>query len=58
MEKRCIERGNNIDFIKGLKNVFIPFYEDAIKRNYDKLYILNGNETLEDVLKNEELIKL
>lgn len=58
VEKRCIERGNNIDFIKGLKNVFVPFYEDSIKRNYDKLYILNGNETLEDILKKEELINL
>ena len=58
VEKRCIERGNNTDFIRRLKEVFIPFYEDAIKRSYDKLYILNGNETLEDILKNEELIKL
>ena len=58
VEKRCIERGNNTDFIRGLKNVFIPFYEDSIKRNYDKLYILNGNETLEDILKKEELINL
>ena len=56
VEKRCIERGNNTDFIRGLKNVFIPFYEDSIKRNYDKLYILNGNETLEDVLKKENII--
>lgn len=58
VEKRCIDRGNNDNFIKRLKEVFIPFYEDSIKRNYQKLYILNGNETLEDVLKNEELIKL
>lgn len=58
VEKRCIERGNNTDFIRRLKEVFIPFYEDAIKRNYDKLYILNGNETLEDILKKEELINL
>lgn len=59
VEKRCIERGNNTDFIRGLKNVFIPFYDDSIKRNYDKLYILNGNETLEDVLikDNIHLIK-
>ncbi|MBQ7240407.1 MAG: hypothetical protein IJS56_03100 [Bacilli bacterium] len=37
VEKRCIERGNNENFIIRLKNVFVPFYEDAIKRNYDKL---------------------
>ncbi len=59
VEKRCIERGNNEKFIIRLKEVFVPFYEDAIKRNYEKLYILNGNETLEAVLKknNINLIK-
>lgn len=55
VKKRCIERGNNENFIIRLKNVFVPFYEDAIKRNYEKLYILNGNETLEDVLKNNNI---
>ena len=50
VEKRCIERGNNETFIIRLKDVFIPFYEDVIKRNYEKLYLLNDNETLEDVL--------
>lgn len=59
VEKRCIDRGNNDNFIKRLKEVFIPFYEDSIKRNYQKLYILNGNETFEDVLikDNIRLIK-
>ena len=56
VEKRCIERGNNKEFIKRLKEVFIPYYEDSIKRNYENLYILKDNETLEDVLKNEGLI--
>lgn len=56
VEKRCRERGNNDNFIKRLKEVFIPFYEDCLKRNYDKLYILNENETLEDILKKEGLI--
>lgn len=56
VEKRCIERGNNEAFIKRLKEVFIPYYEDSIKRKYEKLYILQDNETLEDVLKNEGLI--
>lgn len=56
VEKRCIERGNNDTFITRLKEVFVPFYEDAIKRNYEKLYILNGKETLEDILKREGLI--
>ena len=55
VEKRCIERGNNDEFIKRLKEVFVPYYENAIKRNYEKLYILNGNETLEDVLKNNNI---
>lgn len=56
VEKRCIDRGNNEAFIKRLKEVFIPYYEDSIKRNYEKLYILKDNETLEDALKNEGLI--
>ena len=56
VEKRCIGRGNSEAFIKRLKKVFIPYYEDSIKRNYEKLYILKDNETLEDVLKNEGLI--
>lgn len=56
VEKRCIDRGNNEAFIKRLKEVFIPYYEDSIKRNYEKLYILKENETLEDVLKKENLI--
>ena len=56
VEKRCIERGNNDTFIKRLKEVFIPYYEDSIKRNYDKLYILDGNETLEDILKKDGII--
>ncbi len=56
VEKRCVERGNNEAFIKRLKEVFIPYYEDSIKRNYEKLYILKDNETLEDVLKKEDLI--
>ena len=50
VENRCIKRGNNETFVKRLKEVFIPYYEDAIKRNYCKLYILNDKETLEDVL--------
>lgn len=56
VKRRCIERGNNEVFIKRLKEVFIPYYEDSIKRSYDKLYILNGNETLEDVLKKDNII--
>ena len=56
VERRCIERGNNDAFIKRLKEVFIPYYEDSIKRNYDKLYILDGNETLEDILKKDGII--
>lgn len=56
VERRCITRGNNENFIRGLKQVFIPYYEDSIKRNYDKLYILNGNETLEDILKKDGII--
>ena len=55
VEKRCIERGNNEFFIKRLKEVFIPFYEDSTKRNYEKLYILNNKETLEECLLNDNI---
>lgn len=55
VEKRCIQRGNNDAFVKRLKEVFVPYYEDAIKREYDKLYILNDKETLEDVLINKNI---
>ena len=59
MEKRCIERGNNEDFIIRLKQVFKPYYEDSLKRKYEKMYILNNKETLEDCLikDNIKLIK-
>ena len=57
IEKRCKERGNNNAFITRLKEVFKPYYKDAIQRNYEKLYILNENETLEDILK-ENNVKL
>ena len=50
VRKKCINRGNNENFIKKLKEVFIPFYEDTIQRNYENLYIINANKTLETVL--------
>ena len=59
IEKRFIERGNNDAFITRLKEVFKPYYEDAIHRKYENLFILNGEETLEDVFikNNIRLIK-
>lgn len=56
VKKRCINRGNNENFIKKLKEVFIPFYEDSLQRNYENLYIINENETLEDVLRKNDII--
>lgn len=50
VKRRCINRGNNENFIRRLKEVFIPFYEDCLQRNYENLYIINKNETLESVL--------
>ena len=47
---KCINRGNNDRFIKRLKQVFIPYYEDAKKRDYDKFYIIKKGKTLEDDL--------
>lgn len=55
VEKRCIERGNNEDFITRLKEVFKPYYEDSLKRKYEKMYILNNTETLEDLLIRENI---
>ena len=42
-----------------LKQVFKPYYEDSLKRKYEKMYILNNTETLEDCLikDNIKLIK-
>lgn len=53
---KCINRGNNENFIKVLKSVFIPFYEDCLQRNYENLYIINKNETLESVLIENNII--
>ena len=50
VEMKCIDRGNNPNFIKRLKEVFIPYYEDVMRRNYETLYIIGKNETLESVL--------
>lgn len=58
VEMKCINRGNNKKFIKRLKEVFIPYYEDAIKRNYENIYIINKNETLESVLIKSGLINV
>ncbi len=59
VRKKCIDRGNRKSFIEGLKNVFIPFYEDCLQRNYENLYIINKNETLESVLiKNNIELKI
>ena len=51
----CIERNNNEDFIIRLKEVFKPYYEDSIKRDYEKLYILNDHKTLEDCLLEDNI---
>lgn len=50
VKRRCLARNNNDKFISRLKEVFKPYYEDAIKRNYEKFYILDKNMTLEDSL--------
>lgn len=47
---KCIKRGNNDKFIKRLKEVFIPYYEDAKKRQFDKFYVIKKDKTLEDCL--------
>lgn len=50
VKRKCINRGNNEEFIRRLKSVFVPFYEDCLKRNYENMYIINKGETLEGVL--------
>ena len=47
---KCVDRGNNEKFIKRLKEVFVPYYEDVLSRNYETLYIIDKNETLESIL--------
>lgn len=50
IRKKCVNRGNNENFISRLKEVFIPYYEDSLQRNYEKLFIINNDENLESVL--------
>lgn len=50
VEKRCKDRNNNEKFIKRLKEVFEPYYIDSSTRNYEKLYILDDDMTLEKCL--------
>ena len=54
---KCINRGNNDKFIRRLKDVFVAYYEDSIKRKYDKFYIIENDKTLEDCL-IEDNVKL
>ena len=56
VKRKCINRGNNEKFIKRLKEVFIPYYEDSLNRNYEKLYIINKNETLESILIDNQIL--
>ncbi len=55
VKEKCIKRGNNESFIAGLKTVFLPFYKDCLKRNYEKLYIIDEDETLESVLLKNDI---
>lgn len=48
VKRRCIKRNNNEKFIERLEEVFELYYQDSIRRNYEKLYILKGSMTLED----------
>lgn len=55
IRKRCVARGNNEQFIKRLGEVLRPFYNDAINRPYEKIYILNDKETLEECLLKDNI---
>jgi hypothetical protein len=55
VEKRCIARNNNKNFIIRLKKVFVPFYMDSISRKYEKIYILDNEMTLEDCLLKDNI---
>lgn len=50
VRERCIKRGNNEKFTQRLEEVFLPYYEDCLNRNYENMYILANDETLEDCL--------
>ncbi len=52
VERRCIKRENNDNFIVKLKQVFISYYKNVINRKYKKLYILN------DKMKRAEAVAL
>lgn len=56
VEKRCIDRGNNINFIYRLKEVFLPYYEDSLQRNYERFYIIDRDQTLEDCLIEDNIV--
>lgn len=55
VKKKCIDRGNSEDFIRSLEEVFVPYYEDCLQRNYEKFYILDENQTLESVLIEDDV---
>lgn len=55
IRRRCVARGNNEQFIKRLGEVIEPFYKDAMNRPYEKLYILNNKETLEERLLKDNI---
>lgn len=55
IRRRCVARGNNEQFIKRLGEVLEPFYNDAINRPYEKIYILNDKETLEERLLKDNI---
>lgn len=56
VEKRCIDRENNINFIHRLKEVFFSYYEDSLQRNYERFYIIDRDQTLEDCLIEDNIV--
>lgn len=57
LEKRCYDRGNNKVFTDKLKINLRDWDEKRKKYNPKKLLIINKFEYLEDVLKNNDIIK-
>lgn len=56
VEQRCIERGNNKEWIARLKSVFEEYYNISKKAASKGIIIVNKNKSLEEILKEENII--
>jgi len=57
VEQKCINRGNNSEWIKRLKNVFEDYYEVSKKSNSKEILVVSKEKSLEEILKDMNYIK-